>query len=145
MLTTGRLEAAPPLEHIRVSAEARERLIQLKRRTGIQRWNTLCRWAFCRSLAEPTAPPVHHVPSDSNVEMDWKTFAGPYSDLIVALLRFRCQRDGLPSDSATLATQFKLHLHRGLAYLAADRRIADISDLMTLALSVPRKGTSAEA
>ena len=45
------------LEHIRLSQTARDQLITLKRRTGIAHWNVLCRWAFCRSLAEPAPPP----------------------------------------------------------------------------------------
>ena len=41
------------LKQIRLSSQAKEQLIRLKTRTGIQQWNILCRWAFCLSLAEP--------------------------------------------------------------------------------------------
>ena len=43
-------------EHIRLSQQARESLVKLKRYTGIPHWNTLCRWAFCLSLAESSQP-----------------------------------------------------------------------------------------
>ena len=46
------------IEHIRLSQQARDQLITLKRRTGIAHWNVLCRWALCRSLAEPAPPPA---------------------------------------------------------------------------------------
>ena len=138
-MTQQLLESPVPLENMRVSQEARDRLIQLKKKTGIGRWNTLCRWAVCRSLAEPSPPPVVQIPADSNVEMDWKTFAGPYSDLFIALLRLRCETDRLPLDQGTLAIQFRLHLHRGIAYLAADRRIVDIASLIGLAIEKSRK------
>ena len=46
------------IEHIRISRTARDQLITLKRRTGIMHWNVLCRWALCRSLAEPAPPPA---------------------------------------------------------------------------------------
>lgn len=121
-----------PVEHIRLSQDARERLIQLKRRTGIPHWNTLSRWGLCRSLAEPSPPPNVPIPADSSVEMSWKVFAGPYGDIFLALLRIRCQRDGLSADDDTVASQFRLHLHRGISYLQADRTIADVGALLKL-------------
>ena len=62
------------LEHIRLSEQARDQLIKVKRYTGIPHWNTLCRWAFCVSLAEPSPPAPAKIPADSSVEMNWRTF-----------------------------------------------------------------------
>lgn len=121
-----------PVEHIKISQTARDQLVTLKRRTGITHWNELCRWAFCRSLAEPTVPPNAKIPADSSVEMDWRTFAGPCGDLLWGLLRHRCHTDGLPLDEETLTQQFRLHLHRGIGYLAGDKELRDIADLVTL-------------
>lgn len=119
-----------PLENIRLSQQARDQLVTLKRRTGITQWNTLCRWAFCRSLAEPAPPPRAKHPADSNVEMTWRTFAGPHGDLYWALLRQRCHDDGLSLDEDTLAQQFRVHLHRGIGYLVGDRTMRTIADLL---------------
>lgn len=117
------------LDHIRLSEQAREQLIKLKRFTGIQQWNVLCRWAFCVSLAEEHPPAPSKIPADSNVEMTWRTFGGTYSEVYLALLRQRCRQDGLDPTEETLALQFRLHLHRGIAYLASNRRLRNISDL----------------
>lgn len=121
------------IDHIRVSMQAREQLIRLKRYTGIEHWNVLCRWAFCRSLSEPTPPPPAKIPADSNVEMSWKVFGGRHSDLYMALLKARCLKDGLGVDEESLSQQFRLHLHRGIAYLANDRDMRDIAALIALA------------
>ena len=51
-----------PIEHIRLSRAARDQLVTLKRRTKIMHWNVLCRWAFCRPLAEDTPPPAARAP-----------------------------------------------------------------------------------
>jgi DNA sulfur modification protein DndE len=126
-----------PIEHIRVSQVARDQLVTLKRRTGIMHWNVLCRWAFCRSLAEDAPPPAAHLPADSNVEMTWKVFAGAHADELWALLRERCRRDGLSLDDDTLATQFRLHLHRGIGYLVGDPQVTDIAGLVSVALREP--------
>lgn len=111
------------IDHIRLSQHAKDQLIKLKRNTGIEHWNVLCRWAFCLSLAEPNVPPDARIPADSNVEMTWRVFGGRYHELYLALLKERCHRDGLGTEPETLAQQFRLHLHRGIAYLASDRRI----------------------
>lgn len=120
------------IEHIRVSAQAREQLIRLKRHTGIEHWNVLCRWALCRSFAEPTPPAPSRHPADSNVEMSWRTFAGQHGDLFMALLRERCLADGLDDGDETISHQFRLHLHRGLAYLASDKSVRTIEGLTRL-------------
>lgn len=121
---------AAPIEHIRLSQQARDQLVKMKRITGIAHWNVLCRWAFCISLAEPTIPPSAKIPADSSVEMSWRVFGGVHQDLYLALLKERCQRDGIGTSNEALATQFRLHLHRGIGYLAADRDIKDISGLL---------------
>lgn len=125
------------IEHIRISQTARDQLITLKRRTGIAHWNVLCRWALCRSLAEAAPPPNVKLTFDSNVEMNWRTFSGDLGDVLWALLRLRCNADGLPLDEETLAQQFRLHLHRGIGYLVGDPRVTDVSGLASVGLGEP--------
>lgn len=120
------------IEHIRLSQQAKDQLIKLKRVTGIEHWNVLCRWALCLSLAEQSVPPQSKIPADSNVEMSWKVFGGRYADLYLALMRERCVRDGLGADSDTVAQQFRLHLHRGISYLAGNKDLRKIDDLVAL-------------
>ena len=122
------------LEHIRLSQAARDQLVTLKRRTGITQWNVLCRWALCRSLAEPAPPPSVKLVLDSNVEMTWRVFAGEHGDEYWALVRYRCHVDGLPLDDESVAQQFRLHLHRGVGYLVGDPRVTDVAGLTSLAL-----------
>ena len=124
-------------ENIRLSSEARDKLLILKRRTGIQQWNVLCRWAFCLSLSEKSAPSHMEIPADSNVEMTWRTFAGTEGEEILwAALKVRCIQDGLPTDDDALAKAFRLHLHRGIGYLSATGKIQSLPNLLALGLSV---------
>lgn len=124
----------PIIDRIRLSQTAKEQLIKLKRNTKIDQWNILCRWAFCRSLAEPTIPSPVPIPADSNVEMTWRVFGGEMSDVLAIALKQRCYNDNLGIDKETLATQFRLHLHRGIGYLAGDPNIKKIEDLIAIAL-----------
>ena len=122
------------IDNIRISQQAKDQLVKLKRITGITHWNELCRWGFCISLAEPGTPPEVNVPSDSNVEMTWRVFGGRRADIYMALLKMRVLRDGLPLDEETCRRQFRLHLHRGISYLAADKSLRSINDFVSLAV-----------
>ena len=89
------------VKHFKLSQPEKDRLIRIKAKTGIQNWNVLCRWALCWSLAEPSIPGGVDPLSDSNVEMDWSTFAGEYSEIYEAIIRQRCINDGLGDDEKT--------------------------------------------
>jgi len=123
----------PPVERVRLSQSAKEQLIKLKRITKIDQWNILCRWALCRSLAEPKPPSPISIETYSNVEMTWKVFGGDMADYLALALKERCHRDRLGTDPEVLASQFRLHLHRGISHLASDSFVKGIESFMTTA------------
>ena len=110
------------IRQIRLSSQAKDQLIRLKTRTGLQHWNVLCRWAFCVSLAEPTPPTPIEIPADSNVEMSWHVFGGEWHEVYLALLKERCIRDGLDTEPETVHRQFRCTCTAGSAIW--QRRIA---------------------
>jgi DNA sulfur modification protein DndE len=105
------------IETVKVSEKARIQLITLKKRTGIQNWNVLCRWAFCLSLKEETPLPNETIVTDSSVEMTWRTFTGGEESLYLNLLMYRAKKDQIKIEKDELNNYFKLHLHRGISYL----------------------------
>lgn len=119
------------LEKIRVSKTARDQLVTIKRRTGIRQWNIACRWGLCVSLAEPTVPRQDKIAADSTVEMTWHTFAGEYENVYLALLKQRCIDDAIEPTEENVAELFKLHLHRGIGYLAGDPTLKSIEALVS--------------
>ncbi|WP_417459038.1 DNA sulfur modification protein DndE [Kordiimonas sp.] len=121
---------------MKISQLEKDQLARLKRHTGIEHWNFLCRWAFNISLREKTRPPRTKISSDSNVEMTWKTFGGEHAGLYYDLLQLRCVEDGLTPDSETLYREFRQHLKRGIGYLSSNKNIRSIRQLLNLA--VPR-------
>jgi DNA sulfur modification protein DndE len=122
------------IKQVRVSTQAKDQLIRLKTRTGIAHWNVRCRWAFCLSLRQPSSPSALDVAADSNVEMSWPIFGGEAHEIDLALLKERCERDGLGSSDEVLARQLRLHLHRGMGYLAAPQAVRSIADLVGLVM-----------
>ncbi len=119
---------------VRVDERAKNQLMTLKRRTGIKNWNVLCRWALCVSLAESSNPAEQEIGTLSNVEMSWSTFGGPAADIYAAIIRARCETDGIPQTPAAVAEQFRLHLHRGITYLVSSERTKTLRGLVSFAL-----------
>jgi len=124
-----------PIQNIKLSQKERENLIRLKRITGIKNWNTLCRWAFCLSLANPDEPRTGKIISDSSLEMTWKVFGGKHHKIYTALLIQRCKRDGFEWSDDNLMEQFRLHLKRGINYLMIDKDLKSIDGLLAKAIN----------
>ncbi len=124
-----------PIERVKLSQTAKEQLTKLKRYTKIDQWNILCRWAICRSLAEPSIPSPVPIPADSNVDISWQVLTGEMSNYLIIALKQRCHNDGLGTDEKTLAHQFRLHLHRGIGYLVGDTNIKSIENLLKLTIN----------
>ncbi|MEW2287085.1 DNA sulfur modification protein DndE [Streptomyces sp. NPDC001356] len=119
-----------PVDNVRLSQPAKDRLIYLKRTTGITQWNVLCRWALLLSLKDPSTPLVKDIVTDSNVEMTWKTFAGQHGDVYLALLKQRCAAIGQEVSDENVARMLTVHLHRGIGYLGADKAMATIEGMI---------------
>jgi hypothetical protein len=62
----------------------------------------------------------------TDVEITGPVFGGEAQELYLALLKERCGRDGLGTSDEVLARQFRLHLHRGINYLATPRVSAGV-------------------
>lgn len=118
------------VKQFKLSAPEKDKLIRIKARTGLSNWNVLCRWALCWSLAEPSVPSGLDPLSDSNVEMDWSTFAGEYAELYEAIIRQRCRDDGLGEEQETLARYFRLHLERGINHYSLRGELRSCQDLL---------------
>jgi DNA sulfur modification protein DndE len=121
----------PPVETVRISQQGRDQLIKLKRATSIEHWNTICRWALCVSLREPTVP-VRSIAlnGEGGVEIAWRVFAGDLSEVLSALVYSRAIRDSVDTnDASALGIYFRDHVHRGLGYLASGKDTSDLSEL----------------
>lgn len=122
------------IDTIKISENAKTKMMRLKARTGIQNWNILCRWAFAVSIADKSKITAHKDSSWSNVEMTWRTFGGAYEDVYWALLLKSADDAGIGTDLSDLAHHLHLHLERGLATLELRvRKLEDFSELILAA------------
>lgn len=106
----------PPVETVKISQRGKEILISAKRRTGIDQWNILCRWALCASLAVKTPPKVIRSNEESNIEIAWKVFGGQIADMLTALLVARRKSENV-NEKISDSDYFRAHLERGIGYL----------------------------
>jgi DNA sulfur modification protein DndE len=123
------------LDSVRLDADTKIRLSTLKRRTGIEHWNTLCRWAFCLSIADESPLRDIRERQVGAIEMSWKTFAGSEDEIYRALLVQRSQTDLGATDRDSLAKTVRQHIARGTARLVGKRGLKSTRDLVALAPS----------
>lgn len=119
------------IEKFRVPQKSKNQLVTLKRTVGIENWNILCRWALCLSLSEPSEPTIEYVAQDSNIEMTWRTFGGPLSDVYRALVHHRYTDSTIRHEVDELS-YFLLHLKRGVSYLHDRLKGQNIATLIHL-------------
>jgi DNA sulfur modification protein DndE len=108
---------------IRITNRGRDQLITIKRRTGLEHWNVISRWALALSLKESTAPPKLDQSGDSNVEMTWEVFGGGRRDLWHAITIQRFSEE--PGTHENLAQFLRAHVHRGIQMMAAQGQSED--------------------
>ncbi|MCQ4292930.1 DNA sulfur modification protein DndE [Pseudomonas stutzeri] len=115
------------IDRIRLTAAAKIQLSTLKRKTGIEHYNSICRHALCISLVNPSTPPSEEYNYSGGVEIDWRTFTGGQEELYLNLLLLRLHQDGESVTDERIRRACTCHLHRGLSYLAgkADDYLAE--------------------
>ena len=115
-----------PLERIRVSQRSRDTLSTLKRRTGIEHWNVLCRWAFLDSLSNPNRPVIVKNLPESNLEIHWDVFARDLGEYLLAAFAVRAAKDGVKPVKGEQAEYFRSHLERGINQLQNTKDLHDL-------------------
>ena len=108
------------IERVKISAAGKQQLSTLKRRTGIEHYNVICRHALCASLANATKVPPEALQYSGGLEIDWKTFAGEAESTLTNLLIARAIVEEGDSSPIYLRNLLQSHVHRGLSYLMSD-------------------------
>lgn len=109
----------PMIDRVRISAAAKQQLITLKRRTGIEHYNVICRHALMASLANASHVPDETILFTGGLEIDWRTFAGEAEATYLNVLIVRAVSDGISATPANIRQLLSQHLHRGLSYLVS--------------------------
>ncbi|WP_254609252.1 DNA sulfur modification protein DndE [Burkholderia lata] len=117
------------IERVKLTSAAKNQLIALKRKTGIEHNNVLCRHALCLSLANASIPPEETFNFAGGLEIDWRTFTGGNEGVYNNLIVVRLLRDQIQPTPNLVRQALLLHLHRGLSYLASRREDELLTEL----------------
>lgn len=120
---------------VRISKDATHRLKMLKGRTGLTP-NLLCRMAFCHSIEDPRVPNPESYDAEGQ-EFNRYTLTGEYDAMFAALLKERCDTDGI-EDEDEQERYFVAHINRGVSAITS--KVKSVADLVEL---VPRTRKSA--
>lgn len=126
------------MERIKLNATARNQLATLKRRTGLEHNNAICRHALCISLANPSVPPEESFSFNGGIEIDWRTLTGGEDALYYNLLAIRLHSERRHVTVDLIRQTLVLHVHRGLSYLVS-RRDDDLLLELSRSLAAPEK------
>jgi DNA sulfur modification protein DndE len=107
------------IDRVKLSATAKQQLITLKRRTGIEHYNVICRHALCTSLANKSSVPTENMQFAGGLEIDWKIFAGEAEATYLNLVIARCLADEGQCTADLVRRTVTQHVHRGLSYLTS--------------------------
>ena len=111
------------IDRIRLTSAAKNQLITLKRRTGIEHNNALCRHALCVSLANPAPLPNEKLNFSGGLELDWRTFTGQHETVYYNLVLMRMSNDGTNERSNSVKDAATMHTHRGLSLLVGQKEL----------------------
>jgi DNA sulfur modification protein DndE len=118
------------IDTVKTTTNTKNILARIKSRTGIQNWNTICRWGFCHSLKQNTLPRLVDEKFDG-VEMTYETFSGKYSDIYLALLINNLKAHNTPINLTNLNRYLKAHINRGVNILYSFK-IKNVKNMLSL-------------
>lgn len=107
------------IDRVRLSAAAKQQLSTLKRRTGIEHYNVICRHALMASLANSSQVPDESLSFTGGLEIDWRTFTGDEEATYLNLIIVRARADGVEINASGVRKVLTQHVHRGLSYLVS--------------------------
>ena len=79
------------IDSIRLSNTEKELLVRVKRKTGIDSWNIICRWALLMGLAQKELSTRVSAEKRDAIEIRWETFSGKNKAIFeaVTLIKYK--------------------------------------------------------
>jgi len=121
-----------PVDTIRLSQADRERLIRIKRLTGMESWNVLCRWALLLGLNARKGELDELEEGRGALEIKWDTFAGAHSRILTQLIEW-CYHTRQGPKKRTLSQFVHGRLAHGILILSKPGAVQNAASLAKFA------------
>jgi DNA sulfur modification protein DndE len=104
------------IDSIRLTNTEKDLLIRIKRKTGIDSWNIICRWALLVGLSQNTFSMRKTAEKRDAIEIKWDTFTGNNSIIYSSLVSFSFSMNA--ADNISINDFFHAQLETGIRILS---------------------------
>ena len=123
------------IEQLRTSSTVKNLLTRIKGITSIQNWNVLCRWGFCLSIKQSSAPRMVDEKLDG-IEIDYSTLVGKNEKIYTQLLINNLRHHNIEVNKANHINYLYAHVNRGINIIY-NNKMKSISDLLKISFDSP--------
>ena len=106
------------IESIKLTESEKDMLVRIKRKTGIDSWNILCRWAYLLGLSQDQIHPSSTPEKRDAIEIKWETFSGRHSSIYATITRLKYADSLKHNDGTTVFDFFHRRLSVGIRILS---------------------------
>ena len=118
------------LEALKTTTHIKNVLSSIKRVTGIEYWNVICRWALCISLKQKSLPRLVEEKLDG-VEIDYDVFVGKNNSIYTQLLINNLMKHNIEITKSNMYKYLYAHVNRGVSILY-NKKMKSIKDLISI-------------
>ena len=118
------------LEALKTTTNIKNVLSSIKRVTGIEYWNVICRWALCISLKQKSLPRLVEEKLDG-VEIDYDVFVGKNNSIYTQLLINNLMKHNIEITKSNMYKYLYAHVNRGVSILY-NKKMKSIKDLISI-------------
>lgn len=116
------------IESLKTTTHIKNVLSSIKRVTGIEYWNVICRWALCISLKQKSLPRLVEEKLDG-VEIDYDVFVGKNNSIYTQLLINNLIKHNIEVTKSNVYKYLYAHVNRGVSILY-NKKMKSIKDLL---------------
>jgi DNA sulfur modification protein DndE len=114
------------IESIRLTETDKELLVRIKRKTGIESWNILCRWSYLIGLSHDQINISNSHEKRDAIEIKWETFAGRQSSYYEAITKLKYTSYLKNNNEGTIFEFFHTKLSFGIRILSKSASEEDL-------------------
>ena len=118
------------IESLKTTTHIKNVLSSIKRVTGIEYWNVICRWALCISLKQKSLPRLVEEKLDG-VEIDYDVFVGKNNSIYTQLLINNLIKHNIEVTKSNVYKYLYAHVNRGVSILY-NKKMKSIKDLFSI-------------
>ena len=118
------------LEALKTTTNIKNVLSSIKRVTGIEYWNVICRWALCISLKQKSLPRLVEEKLDG-VEIDYDVFVGKNNSIYTQLLINNLMKHNIEITKSNMYKYLYAHVNRGVSILY-NKKMKSIKDQISI-------------